>query len=81
MLLQHLYIPPLANRKSMCLFSFSLAIKAFLSCSLNTARAHGYELLKNVEVKSEIEYLTELKRQQLLAKESDFVELQMRTIR
>ena len=45
---------------------------------MNTARAHGYELLKNVEVKSEIEYLTELKRQQLLAKESDFVELQMR---
>lgn len=35
-------------------------------------------MLRNVEVKSEIEHLTELKRQQLLANESDFVELQMR---
>lgn len=34
--------------------------------------------MQNVDVKNEIEHLAELKRQQLLAKESDFVELQMR---
>ncbi len=76
--------PALDERKKLfCLF-YSQTFNATQSyqkaygCSLNTARAHGYELLRNVEVKSEIEHLTELKRQQLLAKESDFVELQMR---
>ena len=76
--------PALDERKKLfCLF-YSQTFNATQSyqkaygCSLNTARAHGYELLRNVEVKSEIEHLTELKRQQLLANESDFVELQMR---
>lgn len=76
--------PALDERKKLfCLF-YSQTFNATQSyqkaygCSLNTARAHGCKLLQNVEVKSEIEYLTELKRQQLLAKESDFVELQMR---
>ena len=45
---------------------------------MNTARAHGYELLQNVDIKNEIEHLAELKRQQLVAKESDLLELQMR---
>lgn len=71
------------RKKLFCLF-YSQTFNAAQSyqkaydCSQNTSRAHGYELLQNVDIKNEINRLTELKRQQLIAKESDFVELQMR---
>jgi phage terminase small subunit len=76
--------PALDERKKLfCLF-YSQTFNATKSyqkaygCSMNTARAHGYELLQNVDIKNEIEHLAELKRQQLVAKESDLLELQMR---
>ena len=71
------------RKKLFCLF-YSQTFNAAQSyqkaydCAQNTSRAHGYELLQNVDIKNEIDRLTELKRQQLIAKESDFVELQMR---
>lgn len=52
-------------------------MKAF-NCSYETANAHGYELLLNVVVRTEIERLKEIKRQQIIAGTEDVVELQMR---
>lgn len=52
-------------------------MKAF-NCSYETANAHGYELLSNVVVKTEIDRLKEIKRQQIMAGPEDIVELQMR---
>lgn len=47
-------------------------------CDYYSAKAHGYELLQNVAVKTEIERLKEIKRQQIVAGAEDIVELQMR---
>lgn len=52
-------------------------LKAF-SCSYNSARTHGYELLQKVAVKREIDRLKEIKRQMIVVGESDIVDLQMR---
>ena len=52
-------------------------LKAY-GCSYDVAKAHGYELLQNVDVRLEIERLKELKRQQIMIGENDIVELQMR---
>lgn len=52
-------------------------LKAY-ECSYDAAKAHGYELLQNVDVRAEIERLKELKRQQIMMSENDIVELQMR---
>lgn len=47
-------------------------------CDYYSAKAHGYELLRTVAIRAEIERLKELKRQQILIDENDIVELQMR---
>lgn len=52
-------------------------IKAY-ECSYETALRAGPRLLGNVGVKSEIERLKEIKRQQIIAGSEDIVELQMR---
>ena len=52
-------------------------VKAY-GCDYSTANAHGYELLSNVVIRTEIERLKELKRQQIMLDENDIVELQMR---
>lgn len=52
-------------------------LKAY-KCSYDAAKAHGYELLQNMDVRAEIERLKERKRQQIMIDESDIVELQMR---
>lgn len=52
-------------------------LKAY-GCEYKVARAHGYELLQNVDIRTEIERLKELKRQQIMISENDIVELQMR---
>lgn len=52
-------------------------LKAY-GCDYYSAKAHGYELLQNVAIRTEIERLKELKRQQIMISEEDIVELQMR---
>lgn len=52
-------------------------LKAY-GCDYYSAKAHGYELLQAVAVRTEIERLKELKRQQIMISEDDIVELQMR---
>lgn len=52
-------------------------LKAY-GCTYDSAKAHGYDLLRKVAVKEEIERLKEIKRQQIVAGEEDIVELQMR---
>lgn len=52
-------------------------LKAY-ECDYYSAKAHGYELLQTVAIRTEIERLKELKRQQVMIDENDIVELQMR---
>lgn len=52
-------------------------LKAY-GCNYYSAKAHGYELLQTVAIRTEIERLKELKRQQIMIDEDDIVELQMR---
>lgn len=52
-------------------------LKAY-ECDYYSAKAHGYELLQTVAIRTEIERLKELKRQQIMISENDIVELQMR---
>lgn len=52
-------------------------LKAY-GCNYYSAKAHGYELLQTVAIRTEIERLKELKRQQIMIDENDIVELQMR---
>lgn len=52
-------------------------LKAY-GCSYKTAMVNGSKLLRNTRVRTEIERLKELKRQQILVGEEDIVELQMR---
>ena len=47
-------------------------------CDYYSAKAHGYEMLQSVAVRTEIERLKEIKRQQIVAGAEDIVELQMR---
>lgn len=47
-------------------------------CSYETAMVNGCLLLRNTKVKTEIERLKEIKRQQIVAGADDIVELQMR---
>ncbi len=72
-----------AERQMFCIYysrTFNATqsyLKAY-ECSYDAAKAHGYELLQNVDVRAEIERLKELKRQQIMISENDIVELQMR---
>lgn len=52
-------------------------LKAYVS-SYDVANAEGYKLLVKPCIKEEIDRLKEIKRQQIVADESDIVELQMR---
>lgn len=59
-------------------FNATQSYQKAYNCSYDTANAHGYVLLSRGVVKSEIERLKELKRQQIVAAAEDIVELQMR---
>lgn len=59
-------------------FNAAQSYQSAYGCQYTTAVAHGYELLSNVAVRSEIERLKELKRQQIITSTEDVVELQMR---
>lgn len=52
-------------------------LKAY-GCTYESAMVRGSELLRNVKVRTEIERLREIKRQQIVAGTDDIVELQMR---
>lgn len=59
-------------------FNAAQSYQLAYGCQYTTAVAHGYELLSNVVVRTEIERLKELKRQQIITSTEDVVELQMR---
>ena len=59
-------------------FNATQSYQKAYGCDYCSARAHGYELLRKNAVKTEIDRLKEIKRQQILADEHDIVELQMR---
>lgn len=59
-------------------FNAAQSYRNAYGCSYDAAKAHGYELLRNVAVKAEIDRLKEIRRQQIIADASDIVELQMR---
>lgn len=59
-------------------FNAAQSYQQAYGCQYTTAVAHGYELLSNVVVRTEIERLKELKRQQIITSTEDVVELQMR---
>ncbi len=59
-------------------FNATQSYRNAYGCSYDSAKAHGYELLRNVAVRAEIDRLKEIKRQQIVAEEADIVELQMR---
>lgn len=59
-------------------FNAAQSYQLAYGCQYATAVAHGYELLSNVVVRTEIERLKELKRQQIITSTEDVVELQMR---
>lgn len=59
-------------------FNAAQSYQKAYGCTYDSARAHGYELLRNVAVRNEIERLKEIKRQQIVAGAEDIVELQMR---
>ena len=52
-------------------------IKAY-GCSYESAMTLGSNILRNVKVKEEIQRLQEIKRQQIVAKEEDLIEMHMR---
>jgi phage terminase small subunit len=60
------------------IFNATQSYQKAYGCSYESAMVRGCELLRNVKVKDEIQRLNELKRQQIVAKESDLVELHMR---
>lgn len=59
-------------------FNAAQSYQKAYGCQYSTAVAHGYEMLRNVVVRAEIERLKEVKRQQIIAEADDIVELQMR---
>lgn len=59
-------------------FNAAQSYQKAYGCQYTTAVAHGYAMLSNVAVREEIERLKEIKRQQIIASEDDFVEIQMR---
>ena len=59
-------------------FNAAQSYQKAYGCQYSTAVAHGYEMLRNVVVRAEIERLKEAKRQQIIAGADDIVELQMR---
>lgn len=59
-------------------FNAAQSYQKAYGCTYDSAKAHGYELLRNVAVRAEIERLKEIKRQQIVAGAEDIVELQMR---
>lgn len=58
-------------------FNATMAYKKAFGCSYDTARAHGYELLRNVAVRTEITRLKEIRFSALLASADDVVEKYM----
>lgn len=59
-------------------FNAAQSYQKAYGCQYSTAVAHGYEMLSNVVVRTEIERLKEIKRQQIIAGADDIVEIQMR---
>lgn len=59
-------------------FNAAQSYQKAYGCQYSTAVAHGYEMLRNVVVRAEIERLKEIKRQQIIAGADDIVEIQMR---
>ncbi len=60
------------------LFNAAQSYQRAYGCKYETAMTEGCKLLRNPKVKAELDRLKEIKRQQIVAEESDFVELQMR---
>ena len=59
-------------------FNAAQSYQKAYGCKYESAMVRGSELLRNVKVKTEIERLKEIKRQQIVASADDIVELQMR---
>ena len=59
-------------------FNAAQSYQKAYGCQYSTTVAHGYEMLRNVVVRAEIERLKEIKRQQIIAGADDIVEIQMR---
>ena len=59
-------------------FNAAQSYQKAYGCKYESAMVRGSELLRNVKVRQEIERLKEIKRQQIIATEEDFVEIQMR---
>ena len=59
-------------------FNAAQSYQKAYGCSYESAIANGSRLITFDKVKNEINRLKEIKRQQILAEESDFVEMQMR---
>lgn len=59
-------------------FNAAQSYQKAYGCSYESAIANGSRLLTKDKVRAEIERLKEIKRQQIIASEEDFVEIQMR---
>ena len=59
-------------------FNAAQSYQKAYGCKYESAMVRGSELLRNVKVRQEIERMKEIKRQQIIATEEDFVEIQMR---
>lgn len=59
-------------------FNAAQSYQKAYGCKYETAMVEGCKLLRNPNVKAEIERLKEIKRQQIIAESEDIVELQMR---
>ena len=60
------------------IFNATQSYQKAYGCSYDVANAEGYKLLVNPCVKAEIQRLNEIKRQQIVANETDIVEYHMR---
>lgn len=60
------------------IFNATQSYQKAYGCSYDVANAEGYKLLVNPCIKAEIQRLNEIKRQQIVANETDLVEYHMR---
>ena len=70
------------QQKAFCLhyvktFNATMAYKRAFGCSYDMAHAHGYELLRNVAIRSEITRLKQIRSEAILAGPDDIVEKYM----
>lgn len=70
------------QQKAFCLhyvktFNATMAYKRAYECSYDNAKAHGYELLQNVDIRNEITRLKRLRAEAILADPNDIVEKYM----